>query len=314
MKQSTLLLLLFLCLVLPVDGQNLVSNGSFEDMVACPTGSGQIYFVPGWSSSKGSPDYYNSCANLDTPYVGVPSNSLGFQNAASGDAYVGIICFANGVFAREIVTNSLTSPLDIGQEYFFNFKVTRGDGAAVGQSSNNLGIHLSTVIEENVSIENSSLYTSNTIVSDTMEWTTISGSFVADSSYQYMMIGNFYDDINTSVVSDGPGPWAYYFIDDVCLSTDSLFCANFYTSTQENGFQEQFSIYPNPATDFITIQNRSNVLFDLELYNSTGQLLHAERALALGKHQLEIKQHTNGLIFLKIISADNQLTYKLLKR
>jgi len=315
MKQLTLLLLLFFCLVLPVGGQNLVSNGSFEDMVACTYGLGQIFFAEGWDSSRESPDYYNSCANLTAPYSGIPNNSFGYQEAASGDGYVGLICYNSAIFSREAIVHSLSEPLSVGQEYFVSFKANSADyPLTVLYGVNNLGVKLSTVLQSNVSIDNSPNFYSDNVISDTLNWITISGSFVADSAYQHLMIGNFFDDVNTTVVDNGgSGVYAYYYIDDVCLSTDSLFCANSPTDVQKSSFRKQFTFYPNPASEFINIQRDSNTPYDIEVYNAVGQLLCAEQNITLGSFQLDISTYNSGLLFIKTISPKNQLIHKLIK-
>jgi hypothetical protein len=316
MKQSTLLLLLFFCLVLPVGGQNLVSNGSFEDMVACPYGLGQIFFAEGWDSSRESPDYYNSCANLTDPYSGTPSNSFGYQEPASGDGYVGLICYNSAIFSREVIVHSLSEPLSVGQEYFVSFKVNSADyPLTVLYGVNNLGIKFSTDMQSNVSIDNSPMFYSDNVISDTLNWITISGTFVADSAYQHLMIGNFFDDVNTTVVDNGgSGVYAYYYIDDVCLSTDSLFCANSPTGVEENGFSNQFTFYPNPASDQIIIKRSSNTPYDLEVYNAVGQHLYSQQNITSGSFQLDISTYNSGLLFIKTISPKNQLIHKLIKQ
>ena len=39
---------------------------------------------------------------------------------------------------------------------------------------------------------------SSQIITDTIDWINISGSFIADSTYNYIILGNFNDDITTS--------------------------------------------------------------------------------------------------------------------
>ncbi len=189
--------------------QNLVPNPSFEEYTVCPTGSGQIYFAKEWSAFRGSPDYFNSCSPTSS-YYSVPSNALGYQQAASGNAYVGIICFVSSVFGREIIANSLIAPLSVGQKYFITFNVSKAnDASVVGYSINKIGAKFSTVIHTNVNINNKAHVYTNSVVSDTLNWTKITGSFVADSAYKYIMIGNFFDDANTTVVNNSPSFWAY---------------------------------------------------------------------------------------------------------
>jgi len=247
----------------------------------------------------------------------VPSNGLGYQQAASGNAYVGIICFINNFFGREIIANSLIAPLTIGQKYFVSFKINRpNDTVAVGYSINGMGAKFSTVTQTNVSIDNSPHIYTNSVVSDTVNWTRIAGSFIADSTYNYLMIGNFFDDANTNAVHDvtGTAPWAYYLVDDVCVSTDSLLCANFSVSVEENSLEHQFSFYPNPATDFVTVQNSFNAPFNITVFNVLGQELYSKQNITSNNLQLDVNSYNAGLFFIQINSQNKQINYKLLKQ
>lgn len=292
--------------------QNLVYNPSFESYTNCPTGPGQIQQVIGWTTFKGSPDYFNSCTT--NIYFSVPSNASGYQQAATGNAYVGIICFDNSIFSREIIADSLIAPLSIGQKYFITFSVNKADDTSIsGNSISKLGAKFSTIRQTNITIDNMPMVYTNNVISDMVNWTSISGSFIADSAYKYLMIGNFFDDANTTVVNNGTGSWAYYLIDDVCLSTDSLLCANFFTSLEENNIINQFSFYPNPSTDFITIQSSINAPFHLTILNSLGQQLYIEQNITSNNLKLDISSYNAGLLFIKINSQNHQFIYKLLK-
>ncbi len=59
------------------------------------------------------------------------------------------------------------------------------------------------------------------ILADTVGWTLVSGSFVADSAYRYMVLGNFFDDAHTDTIHFTPGQTslaAYYLYDAICIS------------------------------------------------------------------------------------------------
>jgi gliding motility-associated-like protein len=65
---------------------------------------------------------------------------------------------------------------------------------------------------------------------------TVSGFFIADSAYQYIAIGNFFDDSNTDTSSVGSSSnvqIGYYFIDDVWVSEvkDSTECGEVFIPT-----------------------------------------------------------------------------------
>jgi len=66
-----------------------------------------------------------------------------------------------------------------------------------------------------------------TILSDTSAWTVVSTTFIPDSAYQYVQIGNFFaDSLCSSVVLDpGSGDYAAYaFVDMVCVSQQEGVC------------------------------------------------------------------------------------------
>lgn len=298
--------------LLEVHGQvNLVPNPSFEEYSNCPTGPGQIFFAQGWLTFRESPDYFNSCVSIAS-YFSVPNNGSGYQQAASGNAYAGIICYNNSIMSREIIANILTDSLSIGQKYFISFKVSKADDSATAAYSiNKLGVKFSTVTQTNASIDNIAMVYTNNVVLDNVNWTTVSGSFIADSAYQYLMIGNFFDDANTTVINNGSGFRAYYYIDDVCLSTDSLFCDN--VSVEENNLEHQFTFYSNPENQFVTVQNNLNVPFRLTVFNALGQKLYNEQSFSSNNLQLDVSSYHTGLLFLKITSQNNQFTYKILK-
>ncbi|MBK9599335.1 MAG: hypothetical protein IPO60_13715 [Flavobacteriales bacterium] len=56
---------------------------------------------------------------------------------------------------------------------------------------------------------------SQAVVADTLNWDLVSGSFVADSAYQYVVIGNHFRNALTDTLPVGPylGGVAYHFVD-----------------------------------------------------------------------------------------------------
>jgi hypothetical protein len=336
MKQSFLLLLLFFCLVLPVDGQNLVPNFSFEEYTDCPTTEDQVEFATGWSkystnSINSTPDYFNSCAPSNGP--GVPENYLFYQlDPRNCSAYMGLATWnASFLNYREQIGIELSQPLEIGQRYFLSFNTVMGgiiSGADyIDSPSNNIGLRLSTVAyspSNPVPIDNYAHLRSQTIITDTLNWVRISGDIVADSAYSYLMLGNFYEDALTDTITLGCGICSnlgsYYLIDDVCVSVDSTLCNGgldqlpCLVSIEENTQYEAFTVYPNPATDNIIVQTKSYNFFDVEVYNSVGQLLFVKQKVNSNMFKLNISTYNKGVFFIKINTSDKQITYKLFKQ
>jgi hypothetical protein len=250
---------------------NLVLNPSFESYTTCPSGLSQINKAIGWYAFNGTPDYFNPCTG--DPSAQVPGNSFGNQLPYQGNCYGGIITYYSSSLSREILGVQLLSPLSISQKYFVSFMVARGnDNIFVGYSANKMGVRLSKVQSFTVSINNTSHYCSNVVISDTLNWTRIAGSFVSDSAYQYLMIGNFYDDANTIVTNQSSGIYAYYFIDDVCLSTDSTYCAEYATGLRKYGKENTIKLRPNPANEYFEIDIGENE--NINILNCFGDVVY----------------------------------------
>ncbi|MDX2361255.1 MAG: T9SS type A sorting domain-containing protein [Crocinitomicaceae bacterium] len=322
---KNLLVLMILGLSYVAVGQNLVPNPSFEDYSLCPVGEGEISESQGWSTYSLTPDYYNSCS-VGTD-VAVPSNWAGFQIPASGEAYAGFGTYFSQSWGvtdiREYVGRSLSSPMSVGTKYYVSFRVSLSlsDIIQANCASNNIGVLFSTVpysFSNPAPINNDPHINHNGIVNDTVGWTQVFGSFIADSAYSHVAIGNFFNDSNTdTLIMDGDVNcnFSYYFLDDVCVGTDSSFVFNYdYTSgLTESEFSSSFSIYPNPATNQINIESSlSNSSFNIEMYDAQGRLIHSEKNITHTK-TININSFDNGLIHIKIERDDGIYYYKFSK-
>jgi hypothetical protein len=326
--------LLFIILGLSVKAQNLVPNAGFEIKDTCPNSGDQIQYALGWSkysTAITTPDYYNACSSPST--VGVPQSYFLFQPDVRGcGAYAGLGIWANtGSNDREQIGIQLSSPLVIGQKYFISFTTVMGgtnDGVNYYEcASNNACLRLSTVANNSTTpapIDNFAHLRSVSIINDTANWTRISGSIIADSSYDYLMLGNFYDDVSTDTLTmnctNCLNIYSYYLFDNVCVSTDSLFCNGGIdalpcsVSVSELTNDNLFSVYPNPANSFCTI--RSTVLepFNVNIYNSLGQKTYCKNKISSNDLELDFTNYNKGIYYIHITTPDSQSTYTLLKQ
>lgn len=87
----TSLLAILLIIVLPSSGQNLISNGSFEDTLSCPELPGQISYSKGWFTISGTPDLFHTCSS--NPHTSIPNPSQGLPAAKDGKAASGLVFF-----------------------------------------------------------------------------------------------------------------------------------------------------------------------------------------------------------------------------
>ncbi len=252
------------------NGQNLVPNPSFEDTVSCPDNLHQVGNAKYWHAVDNTPDYFNAC----NPYAGwsVPGNQINFQYAATGVAYMGM-CTYHTTFPnfREMIGAFLTSPLVSGSKYFVTFKVSFAYSPNYGfyTATNKLGILFSTVdyLSTPPSLNNYCQAYSDSIISDTLGWTTVRKSFIADSAYSFITISNFFSNANIDTLNFLGNPvQAYYFIDDLCVSEDSLYC-ELWTGLSDEVFADNIEIYPNPVKDILNIILKNKQLSEIIIYD-----------------------------------------------
>ncbi len=298
--------------------QNLVPNWSFEDTVSCPTQYSEISKSVGWSDYDGSPDYFNSCSSL----MGVPANGVGFQYARTGSAYGGFITFAKYASnAREVMGIQLIESLAIGQKYFVSFYVSRAFSSSnqtiyyINAASNKIGARFSTVsyydysfVNRNpVPIDNHAQVFTDSIITDTLNWVKISGSFVADSSYKYVCFGNFFTDSATKpLFLDTAAADAYYYIDDITVSTDSLM------ADKEILKNSSVDIFPNPTMNIINIVNNSTDVFNLTVYSVLGKQIFKE-SINERETSIDLTNYSKGIYFLQIDEKGGMIQKKIVK-
>jgi hypothetical protein len=147
-----------------------------------------------------------------------------------------------------------------------------------------------------------------------VQWIKLSGSFIADSSYSRLVIGNFFDEIQTdTLIFGGPpfgGSLSYYYIDDVCVTTDSIFNENWLGISENNS--EQIKIYPNPSTYLLSIESKKSIeqvsictVYGEELKGYT----YSYNTL---RSNISLWEFPNGLYFIKIKTHGKQIIKQIL--
>jgi hypothetical protein len=302
-------LILFILIYTKITCQvNLIQNPSFEDTLHCPTNVGEITAAKFWNNNAYTPDYYNPCA---TDIFSAPYNFAGYQNAASGQSYAGLITYTfdspSSLYDyREYIGTYLLNPLNIGTKYYFSIKVCVASqpDITLNSSSNNIGVRFS-VGNSGFNIHNNNADINfNTIVSDSVNWTKLTGSFIPDSSYNYITIGNFYNNINTQLINlnNDVDKSAYYYIDDICLSTDSIY-AGTWTYTEEPERNINFlKIYPNPSNGEININLNNFKISRVAVYNIMGRVIKETKIE--NNIRLDLSSLNNGFYYVYFYSDD----------
>src|SRR3989304_8059835 len=177
---------------------NLVPNPSFEQYDTCPQAPSKINFAKYWfNASTGTTDYYNACFDTLQPWASlmdVPSNFIGYEYAKTGNAYAGLFASYGWLDYREYAETKLVSQLQIGTKYYVLFYVSLPDSA--NYATDDIGILFasdSTYLNAfyNISATPQISNTQGLFLTNKIGWTRIEGSFVADSAYKYLIIGNF---------------------------------------------------------------------------------------------------------------------------
>ncbi|HMQ77854.1 MAG TPA: hypothetical protein PKE21_17210 [Flavobacteriales bacterium] len=233
--ERTLIAIVGGCASLSGIGQNLVPNPGFE--LPEDSCSWQCCFNIGsrplhWYSWTNSPEHFSICAGDaggNDSLVSVPQNGWSYQQPSTGGSYIGAYAY-DGYAAeyREYVGAQLLEPLVPGCAYQLRFRTNPAHGGNYwmyeGGVCDNVGMLLTTTSNAWTGtsgplfgFRNFAHLRTLTPVEDTLGWTLVEGTIVADSAYMYVVLGNFFTDALTSGYPLGSTSTdiAYYLYDEV---------------------------------------------------------------------------------------------------
>jgi gliding motility-associated-like protein len=217
--------------------QNLVANGDFEQSSKNPCrfiSDSKVnisdYLADWRSPTKGTSDPWYTSDTI-TDYCTQNLKGIGYL-AHSGTRCAGIYTAAitnrvllpsDGPNYREYLQTKLRKPLQKGRSYTVEAYCRRHQYA--GTITNNIGFYFS-VGSTNVTMNSSLLLPVKPQINieqpidSFKEWVKIGGCFIADDNYDYLTIGNFFDD-NHTLFQTGSlpnrGDYPYYLLDDVVV-------------------------------------------------------------------------------------------------
>lgn len=303
---------------LNLTAQNWVPNYSFDNYINCPSNYNQVGFCQFWQPSpvNNVPGYHTEFLHAcNGGTFSVPSSTWGNQTAVSGQGYMALCTMAPSVAVdyRENIYVPLISPLTVGQTYYVSFKVSHTDASQF--ASNNIGAKFSTV--PNISVNNFAHVNSATVITDKVNWVTVSGSFTADSAYSFLGIGNFFTDANTqsSNICGCQFPLHGYFIDEVCVFREVIGnCSLPYSpATVENLDNlaiKNVLITPNPSTEgselTLFIPEWNSLYNRVKLFDVTGKMVQEFNDVVFSNGVAKIKPHITppGIYFVRVESLN----------
>lgn len=219
-----------------LSAQNLVLNPSFEDHYRCPNNfntSSREFSIPGWrSATTGTPDYFHQCSWGDCD---VPFNWAGESNAHNGLGYVGIYVWnrptvktnAKPRSYREYIEGELKDPMIKGKRYQVEFYYKLASYSVY--SVDRIGLLLTDSI---ISLKGDEVIQKKPQLSVVKEepvtkagWELATMEYVAEGGEQYVVIGNFFDNMSTQFSQlefrKGKSPMlsgsSYFYVDDVSV-------------------------------------------------------------------------------------------------
>ena len=205
---------------------NYIANGSFEDLYDCNFPH-SLNKVKHWLSLD-SMSYGGQLMGLC--YGASPLNGNTFQFPQSGDNYVvSTIYYLNQ--GRGYLKNRLKKNLVAGKTYCVKFYINITNNSPRGMDG--FGIYfgdnsIDTITYCNIPLSYISPQVKNplgSVISDTLNWVPITGTFTANGSEKFALIGNFLADnvVTTASISTPyyPQNWTDACIDDVsCIAID----------------------------------------------------------------------------------------------
>jgi OmpA-OmpF porin, OOP family len=253
-----------------VQAQNLVSNPGFEDSLGCPMTLGSIDLCKDWyAPTFHHNEYYTPCVPGWPQSPPIMQGQM-WQYAHSGHDIIALemynsFIYPGGVFDRGYVQTKLLKKLTIGHHYRFSIYtssvVDDKNGSFFVLSCNNTGVLFTTyAIKDTVAphslvqtprLQPQVLFTQ--VVDDTSNWTLLTQDFVADSSYEYLTLGNFFNNAETQTIKQayatpGSSLSAYYAFDDV-----SLIDLDAVGVDQLKVESEKLRVMPNPVVNQLSV-------------------------------------------------------------
>jgi len=218
-----------MALLMPMQTQAQIANGSFENVSALPSNTGQWNVLAGWDNAQSTvatPDCFHTSGSLGGD---LPETPIALLNPFEGLSIAGIAAIhrveSDLDLRREYLVNQLEEPLVVGQRYRLKLYWTNGQRTPTspsGWATSGLGVAFSSERPA----QNQHARLSLTPVFSTSypqyaeDWQLLSFEFVATQEAMWMTLGVFLADTHLDVeIHAGLEPsMAYYFFDALSIS------------------------------------------------------------------------------------------------
>ncbi len=320
MKLGSKIIILTFAFYIKCESQNLVPNYSFEYFTSCPVfGSNELPLAFPWQGvTTNSSDYLNAC---NTGVAGVPVGGGGFQYARTGVAFSGIWC-VNGFGGdyREYAQVKLDGILQQDSCYLVEFYCSLLNASRYG--INKIGALLSTTAVSTVGpgtwglvLQYVPQIESTTFLDDTLNWMQVRGFYTALGGEEYITIGNFRTDSLTDTIHVGGSNYngAYYLIEDVRVQKLPN-CDTTVSVNEAVKKEDDFKVYPNPATSTITIESTKTEAQSIKIVDVLGrEVIESTKNEVLSIKNIDVSQLPSGMYIIQLQSKNGVVSKKFVK-
>ena len=307
------------------EAQNLVPNPGFEEADTCSDQLPPFVGIHDWYSVNGSPDHLQSCLPYGD-FRGLPMNFLTYQEPFDGASCAGMITYwqSGPTEGREWIMAPLLEPMVVGQTYYCNFWANAAFGGnaqypQIWLANDKVGMRFTTTAIPPWNVGDPYPVPLNhahilypQVLADTVGWALVSGSFVADSAYQYVMIGQFFTNALTDTLHFADPnsvflwyPRGYTLIDAVCVSASPDGCDLGQGVDDVQGMGPV--LFPNPAQDQVFLGQREGA--EAQVLDAVGRLLWQGR-ITSDHWVLDVGSWARGAYMLRMAHGGHVESYK----
>lgn len=277
-----------------LQAQNLIYNGSFEEVEGCITIiNGQL--AHWYNPIEGSPDIYFSNIGCTNELALLPQD---------GNHYVGVYTGypdLNSEDAKEYLTTRLASSLESGKTYELRFWIRESQYS--GFRSDQIGVYFSqdSISGNDVNLNNITpqFQTPPNVIFNDDEWTAIVTTYIADGGEEFLTFGCFVPHEELTFIYEyhpnqtftGGG---YYEFDNFSL-----------VEIEDVNVEEQTSVvqlYPNPTSDVLHLKSSSSIA-KLMVWSAEGALLIEEQNPS---PVLDLSNFSSGMYFVHVQHVQGQ--------
>jgi|GEM_PF-2004897 len=300
---------LCVCVIKIANGQNIVPNPNFAEKIACPDDYSQTYKCRYWyQPTNGSSDYFNICHDSlagSSHTMGVPYNAGGYQQSTS-NAYLGFYTYVYSTDVREYVATDIPA-LTVGKTYRVTVTTSLSENSYY--ATDGLGVFFCSNIDPLWTTVNGPTgsvpqinYDAMGVISDMVNWVTLTDTFTADSAYSHLVIGNFKTnaELNKTVVGAGTMA-AYYYIDSVAVEEIKGLSV-----VSENGHTGIAHLSPNPVKDKAILDVKGATVKDgiLNIYNAQGSPVREVRNINSQQVTIYREDLAKGFYYYQLQAAN----------